>query len=143
MATPERAGDRSQLRLLTSFELQCGGVTVPLTLPAQRVLGFLALQDRPVPRDYVAGTLWIDSSEEHATGSLRSALWRLRQCGAHLVETTRPPAGAGAARSASTRGWRPTGRAGCSTPPPSSPSATSPRSRARATCCRAGTTTGC
>ena len=88
MATPECAGERSQLRLLTSFELLCGGVTVPLTLPAQRVLGFLALHDRPVPRDYVAGMLWIDSSEEHATGSLRSALWRLRQSGAQLLETT-------------------------------------------------------
>jgi DNA-binding SARP family transcriptional activator len=84
---PGRTHDRPQLNLLTAFQLTCGGVPVPLTLPAQRVLGFLALQNRPLPRDYVAGTLWIDSSEQHATGSLRSALWRLRRCGADLVET--------------------------------------------------------
>jgi DNA-binding SARP family transcriptional activator len=82
-----RTHDRPQLNLLTAFQLTCGDVPVPLTLPAQRVLGFLALQNRPLPRDYVAGTLWIDSSEQHATGSLRSALWRLRRCDADLVET--------------------------------------------------------
>ncbi len=86
--TLERTCDRPQLTLLNAFQLQCGGVAVPMTLPAQRLLGFLAVQDRPVPRDHVAGTLWIDSSEEHATGSLRSALWRLRQCGDQLVEVS-------------------------------------------------------
>ncbi|HEV8154791.1 MAG TPA: hypothetical protein VGP67_04615, partial [Gaiellales bacterium] len=72
MDTLEHARDQPQLTLLNAFALHCDGVAVPITLPAQRVLGFLAMQDRPVPRDYVAGTLWIDSSEEHATGSLRS-----------------------------------------------------------------------
>jgi len=86
--TLEHARDQPQLTLLNAFELHCDGVAVPITLPAQRVLGFLAMQDRPVPRDYVAGTLWIDSSEEHATCSLRSALWRLRQCGDRLVEVS-------------------------------------------------------
>jgi DNA-binding SARP family transcriptional activator len=82
----ERAREQPQLTLLNAFELHCDGAAVPITLPAQRVLGFLAVQDRPVPRDYVAGTLWIDSSEQRATGSLRSALWRLRRCGEGLVE---------------------------------------------------------
>jgi DNA-binding SARP family transcriptional activator len=86
--TFDRARDRPQLTLLNAFQLQCDGVAVPMTLPAQRVLGFLAVQDRPVPRDFVAGTLWIDSTEEHATGSLRSALWKLRQCGDQLVEVS-------------------------------------------------------
>jgi DNA-binding SARP family transcriptional activator len=81
-----REHDQPQLKLLNAFELHCDGAAVPITLPAQRVLGFLAVQDRPVPRDYVAGTLWIDSSEQRATGSLRSALWRLRRCGTKLVE---------------------------------------------------------
>ena len=88
MDTLEYARDQPQLTLLNAFELHCDGAAVPVTLPAQRVLGFLAMQERPVSRDYVAGTLWIDSSEEHATGSLRSALWRLRQCGDRLVEVS-------------------------------------------------------
>jgi DNA-binding SARP family transcriptional activator len=60
---------------------------VALPLPAQRLLAFHALQSHLVLRGYVAGTLWPDSSEEHAAGSLRSALWRVRQLGVPLVET--------------------------------------------------------
>lgn len=76
-----------RLRLLDSFELVCAGREVPLALPAQRLLAFLALQDHPMLRGYVAGMLWLDSSEEHAAGSLRSALWRVRRLGIPLVDT--------------------------------------------------------
>jgi DNA-binding SARP family transcriptional activator len=61
---------------------------VSVNLPAQRLLSFLALQCRPVHRDHVAATLWIDSSDERAAGSLRSALWRLRHSGLDIVDTT-------------------------------------------------------
>ena len=46
----------------------------------------LALHDQPMLRGYVAGTLWLDSNEAHAAGSLRSALWRIRRLGLRLVE---------------------------------------------------------
>jgi DNA-binding SARP family transcriptional activator len=82
-----RAREGARLRLLDSFELTCAGCEVPLPLPAQRLLAFLALQDHPMLRGYVAGMLWLDSSEEHAAGSLRSALWRVRRLGASLVDT--------------------------------------------------------
>ncbi len=75
--------------LLNSFALLLDGEHVSLPLPAQRLLAFLALQDRPVVRAYAAGTLWYDSTEGHALGSLRSALWRLRRDGYELVEATR------------------------------------------------------
>lgn len=78
----------TRLTLLDGFELSVDGLAVPLPLPAQRLLAFLALQQQPLRRSYVAGTLWIDSSEEHAAGSLRSALWRLHRPGPRLVETT-------------------------------------------------------
>ena len=58
-----------------------------LPLSAQRLLAFIALHDRPVQRPYVAGSLWLDSPEERAYASLRSALWRLHSCGLRLVES--------------------------------------------------------
>jgi DNA-binding SARP family transcriptional activator len=44
---------------------------------SQRLLAFLALQDRAVSRNVLAGTLWPEASEEHAHSSLRSSLARL------------------------------------------------------------------
>lgn len=77
-----------QLRLLDAFELRCDGQAVRLPLPAQRLLALLALRGRPLRRAYVAGVLWLDSTEARAAGSLRSALWKLRRCGYEVVEET-------------------------------------------------------
>jgi DNA-binding SARP family transcriptional activator len=55
-------------------------------MSAQRLVAFLALQDRPLLRAFVAGTLWPDSPEERASANLRSVLWRLRGSGYNLVE---------------------------------------------------------
>jgi DNA-binding SARP family transcriptional activator len=38
-------------------------------------------------RLYIASSLWADSTEQHANGSLRSALWRLSRSGGQLIET--------------------------------------------------------
>jgi DNA-binding SARP family transcriptional activator len=48
-------------------------------------VAFLALNDRPLLRGFVSGTLWPDSSGERAAASLRSALWRLHRLGVNLV----------------------------------------------------------
>jgi DNA-binding SARP family transcriptional activator len=61
---------------------------VPLPMTAQRLLAFLALQERPLVRVYVAGCLWPDASEAHASANLRSTLWRLHQPGCHLVNAS-------------------------------------------------------
>jgi len=82
------SGQEPRLALLSGFELRCNGERVDVPLSAQRLLAFLALHDRPLQRSYVAGVLWMDSSEERANASLRSALWRLRRPGTPLVETT-------------------------------------------------------
>ena len=84
-AATQRAAEPS-LQLLDSFELTCGGGRLELPLAAQRLLAFLALHDQPLLRGYVAGTLWLDSNEAHAAGSLRSALWRIRRLGLRLVK---------------------------------------------------------
>jgi DNA-binding SARP family transcriptional activator len=73
--------------LLNSFELQFDGERVPLQLSAQRLVAFLALQEHPLLRGYVAGTLWLDSTDKRAAGSLRSLLWRLRHLPRPLVDS--------------------------------------------------------
>jgi DNA-binding SARP family transcriptional activator len=77
-----------QLNLLRGFELVCEGERVSLPRSAQRVLAFVALQDRPVQRVYVAGRLWLEASEQRSFANLRSALWRLRRPGYPLVDAT-------------------------------------------------------
>lgn len=64
------------------------GAGRPPALSAQRLLAFLALHERALPRSCVAGSLWPDASEDHAAGNLRSTLWRLGRPGNHAVETS-------------------------------------------------------
>jgi DNA-binding SARP family transcriptional activator len=80
------SGHSLSLRLLKGFEVMRDGESVPLTLSSQRVVAFLALQERAVPRSYVAGTLWVDSSEAHSSANLRSCLWRIGCVTRDLVE---------------------------------------------------------
>jgi DNA-binding SARP family transcriptional activator len=68
-----------RLRLLQGFEFSLNGRPLALPLTAQRLMGFLAIAARPVNRLYAAGVLWPDSPESRASGSLRSALWRLHR----------------------------------------------------------------
>ncbi|HET8606921.1 MAG TPA: BTAD domain-containing putative transcriptional regulator [Gaiellaceae bacterium] len=77
-----------RLNLLRGFELLCDDVRVSLPLASQRLLAFLALQQRPMLRIYVAGALWLDASESRSYANLRSALWRLRQPGHPVVVAT-------------------------------------------------------
>jgi DNA-binding SARP family transcriptional activator len=68
-----------RLFLVGGFELRVGHEAVELPAASQRVLAFLALQDRKVNRSQVAGNLWPEATEARAAANLRSALWRLRQ----------------------------------------------------------------
>jgi DNA-binding SARP family transcriptional activator len=81
-AAPQRDNARDtcvRLALLGSFDLRVGGESVPLPMNGQRVLAFLALQRHSLQRSFVAGSLWLDSGDDRAAGSLRSALWRLNR----------------------------------------------------------------
>lgn len=80
------AEDSVCIHMLGRFELADRGRAIDLPADAQRLVAFLALQDRRLPRDYVAGTLWIEKSQDRAYGNLRSALWRLRNRSAGLVD---------------------------------------------------------
>ncbi|HEY7690761.1 MAG TPA: BTAD domain-containing putative transcriptional regulator [Gaiellaceae bacterium] len=80
------ATTRTTLKLLGGFDLSCAGRPVALQWSAQRLLVFVALHEQPLLRPYVAGSLWLESSEERANANLRSALWRLHRCGHALME---------------------------------------------------------
>jgi DNA-binding SARP family transcriptional activator len=71
-----------------ALEFQSSGVTVPLPLSAQRLLAFMGLRRGPLSRLYVAGQLWLDSTEERASGCLRSALWRLHRSAGEVVSAS-------------------------------------------------------
>jgi DNA-binding SARP family transcriptional activator len=83
-----RNGDPVRLSLLRGFELFDGDRLVRVPVSAQRLIAFLALHDRPLQRLYVAGSLWLDSTQEHANANLRTALWRLRRPGCPVVSAT-------------------------------------------------------
>ncbi len=73
------------MRLLGGFELRRDGRVVDVPVAAHRLLGFVALQDRRLPRAYVADVLWPDTDEEKAHANLRTALWRLKRAGRDLL----------------------------------------------------------
>jgi DNA-binding SARP family transcriptional activator len=77
-----------QLRLLNAFEVVCNGSPVQLPSIAQRLVAFVALQERPVERGYVAGMLWLDTPDQRAAGNLRTALWRVRARASGLLDAT-------------------------------------------------------
>ncbi len=77
-----------RLGLLGGFRLSVESEVLTLPLNSQRLVSFLALQARPLLRTYVSGSLWAESSDRHARGSLRSALTRLRHPRYSLVELT-------------------------------------------------------
>jgi DNA-binding SARP family transcriptional activator len=81
-----RAATGTRLALLNGFELGCDGIPVSLPMGAQRLVALLALHGRPALRPFVAGTLWLDTSEERAHANLRSTLWRLHRCKDEIVE---------------------------------------------------------
>lgn len=89
-AAVSSAGDAAALRvsLLNGVQLRRDEEVVDLPLGAQRLLAFVALHDRPLFRQHVAGTLWPDVTENRSNGCLRSALWRLRQSGCQLIAAT-------------------------------------------------------
>jgi DNA-binding SARP family transcriptional activator len=73
---PAHAGVR--LQLLDTFQVVCDEQPVELPQAAQRLVAFVALQNRPVQREYAAGMFWLDVCDERAAGNLRSTLWRIQ-----------------------------------------------------------------
>ena len=74
-----------ELDLIGGFALTIDGTVIEVADPARRLLAFLALHRKPVPRLFVAGSLWPDKTESRALANLRSALWTLHGDGDHPV----------------------------------------------------------
>lgn len=86
---------RLRVGLLRGFRVTSDGEPLVLPLNAQRLVAYLALQDRPQSRICVAATLWMDSSEDRSNASLRSTLWRIGLVSPQLVQATRAQLGLG------------------------------------------------
>jgi DNA-binding SARP family transcriptional activator len=77
-----------RLSLLGGFHLSIDGEEVSLSMNARRLVTFLAFHDRPLLRLFVSGSLWGNSTERRAGGSLRSELCRIHRAGHSLVNLT-------------------------------------------------------
>ena len=89
----EATTERIRVELLGAFGLSRGGRVIHLSIGCRRLVALLALGEKPVRRASVAGTLWMEASEERAMACLRSALWRIRLEVPTLVEATRSELG--------------------------------------------------
>jgi DNA-binding SARP family transcriptional activator len=89
---PMELAATARVALLDGFSLDLGDrrsgpATDDLPRGVQRLVARLGLAGRP-SRAVIAGELWPDVPEEHAHGSLRSALWRLHKAVPGLVDTS-------------------------------------------------------
>jgi DNA-binding SARP family transcriptional activator len=78
------------LFLLGNFELSFDGEPLRVSLPAQRLLAYLAISQRrrPTRRTGLAEQLWEEATPARAASNLRSVLWRLpRPRGRQLVRS--------------------------------------------------------
>ena len=81
-----------RVTLLDGFSLRSGDwrpgvVGGDLPRSVQRLVAHVSLSGRPA-RAAIAGQLWPDVVEEHALGSLRSALWRLHKVAPGLIDAS-------------------------------------------------------
>jgi DNA-binding SARP family transcriptional activator len=83
----ETTGQNLALGLLQRFDVRTDGEPIWLPLVAQRLIAFLALHDRPQSRMHVAGVLWPEADDHHASANLRSTLWRISRIGPPLLSS--------------------------------------------------------
>ena len=79
---------RLRLWLVGHFRLTTPGAEVAVGDRGARLLALLALREGRITRCGTAGTLWPETSDDHAQGSLRSALRRLPRAARRAVEVT-------------------------------------------------------
>lgn len=78
-------GEGLRLRLLGGFRVDSGSGALDIPVSAQRLVAYLALQERPVHRRRLAGVLWPDADDERSAANLRSTLWRSHRSAALVV----------------------------------------------------------
>jgi DNA-binding SARP family transcriptional activator len=63
-----------QIELLHHFQVTSGGLPLALGRSGERLVAYLALEDRSLAREHIAGVLWPDVSQSRAAANLRRAL---------------------------------------------------------------------
>jgi DNA-binding SARP family transcriptional activator len=84
---PTPASASISIRLLNAFALEVSGQQVAVATGGQRLIAYLALQEVPLLRTHVAGSLWPDATDRRSMGNLRSTLWRLWARGLEVAKT--------------------------------------------------------
>jgi DNA-binding SARP family transcriptional activator len=79
--------DQTAVLLFGEPSIMCGGAQLKVPEGSKRLLALVALSAGRVDRRYAAGMLWPMGSDQHAAGSLRSALWRLKSAGINVLES--------------------------------------------------------
>lgn len=74
----ESSEPSARLRVVSGFDLSIDGVTIHLPSHVERLLAYLAVNERDQPRQRVAYHLWMDLPDARASANLRTALWRSR-----------------------------------------------------------------
>ncbi len=77
---------RPSLHLLGGPYVLIGSRRLEIPEGSKRLLVFVALHGGRAERKHAAGTLWPTGNDSRAAGNLRSALWRLRGAGIHIIE---------------------------------------------------------
>jgi DNA-binding SARP family transcriptional activator len=78
LAPPLAERAMPHVELLHHFRVTTDGLSLALGRSGERMVAYLALQDRSLARDHIAGVLWPDSSQSRAAASLRRALCLVR-----------------------------------------------------------------
>lgn len=85
------------IELLRHFRVTSDGLPPALGRAGERLVAYLALEDRSLTRDHIAGALWPDTSQSRAAANLRRALSLVRRHAPGLVhrDTRRLSLGSG------------------------------------------------
>jgi DNA-binding SARP family transcriptional activator len=76
------------VELLQNFQVTSDALSLALGRSGERLLAYLALEDRSLARDHIAGTLWPDTSQTRAAANLRRALSVARRHGPGFVHSS-------------------------------------------------------
>lgn len=76
------------VELLQHFQVTSDGLSLMLGRPGERLVAYLALEDRSLARDHIAGALWPDTSQTRAAASLRRTLSLVRRYAPGLMRSS-------------------------------------------------------
>ena len=74
------------IELLDHFRITSSGLALAMGRASERLVAYVALEDRSLARDHIAGVLWPDIGQSRAAANLRRALCLVRQ---HAPESMR------------------------------------------------------